>query len=191
MKKNTICSFITGFIACYLLIAAPTAIASVKEYILKDSPFPVLVDGQAYEGNLPILNYEGNTYVPLKALGDLLDSKIEFNAELKQVEISKSPSVTPDKEPEEVTNNFVSKVPDSWKRSSDIYQVIDGDEYVWFAMLVGEFGNNSLILSEDNSKLSLVNSNSKIIKDNIPFITHNTRILVSYNSIEKFINRED
>jgi hypothetical protein len=41
-----------------------------------------------YEGELPILNYQGYTYVPLRTLSELLNVSIFWNETLKQVEIT-------------------------------------------------------------------------------------------------------
>jgi hypothetical protein len=36
---------------------------------------------------LPLLNYQGNTYVPLKAVGDVLEANVKWNEHFKRVEI--------------------------------------------------------------------------------------------------------
>lgn len=60
----------------------------VKEFILKKGEYPIMTGDKEYKSEaLPILNYEGTTYVPLKAMGDLLHIPVKWNAEKKQVEL--------------------------------------------------------------------------------------------------------
>ena len=65
--------------------------AAVKQYVLTEVTYPVLVDGKAYkDANAPILNYNGSTYIPLAKVGDLTGVKYTWNAQKRQVEISRN-----------------------------------------------------------------------------------------------------
>jgi hypothetical protein len=55
---------------------------------LVNARYPIIVNENLYEGDLPILNYEGFTYVPLRAMSDLLNTHILWNEALRQVEIT-------------------------------------------------------------------------------------------------------
>ncbi|MCU6709222.1 copper amine oxidase N-terminal domain-containing protein [Paenibacillus sp. J5C_2022] len=81
--------YAVGFIAGALLMTSVTVFAeSAKEYILTKLKFPVLVNGKEFKNDdLPFMNYNGNTYVPLKITGDLLGAPVKWNEELKRVEI--------------------------------------------------------------------------------------------------------
>lgn len=87
MKK-----IITGIIIGSVLSLSATALAEpIKEYVLTKIKYPVIVDGLDYKNEeLPVLNYEGNTYVPLKALGDLLGVEVKWHEDLRVVEINKN-----------------------------------------------------------------------------------------------------
>ena len=61
---------------------------SFAQYILVDAKYPIVVEDDIYEGDLPILNYEGYTYVPLRTMSELLSVNIFWNETLKRVEIS-------------------------------------------------------------------------------------------------------
>jgi hypothetical protein len=62
--------------------------AMVKQYTLIEAAYPIEVNGSTYENSqLPILNYQSNTYIPLRAVGDLLGSNVTWNPVLKRVEI--------------------------------------------------------------------------------------------------------
>jgi hypothetical protein len=62
--------------------------ANVQEYILRKVSYPIIVNGEEYANDeLPALNLNGSTYIPLRAVGDVLDAKVEWNEELRRVEI--------------------------------------------------------------------------------------------------------
>ena len=61
---------------------------SFAQYMLVDVKYPIVVDDTLYEGDLPILNYEGYTYVPLRTMSELLNVNIFWNETLKRVEIT-------------------------------------------------------------------------------------------------------
>lgn len=69
--------------------------ATIQEFILQKITYPILVDGEEYTNDeLPILNYNNRTYLPLSTIGEMLDSKIVWNNELKRVEIGEMPVET-------------------------------------------------------------------------------------------------
>lgn len=61
---------------------------ALAQYILVDARYPIMVEDNLYEGDLPILNYEGYTYVPLRTMSELLSVNIFWNETLKRVEIT-------------------------------------------------------------------------------------------------------
>jgi hypothetical protein len=85
MKK-----FIIGFIIGALLTLGSSVFAEqVKQYILTEASYPIFVNGFEYsDKELPILNYNGNTYIPLSKIGDITGLNYRWNDTLKRVEIS-------------------------------------------------------------------------------------------------------
>lgn len=75
-------------VGALLMVSAYAGAAAVNEYLLIKADYPIYVDGELYESNLPVLNYQGNTYAPLRAVSELLNVKIFWNAELHRVEIT-------------------------------------------------------------------------------------------------------
>jgi hypothetical protein len=75
-------------IGAVLMLPISSFASSLTQYILVKAQYPIMVDGNMYEGDLPILNYEGSTYVPLRTLSDLLNVNIFWNETLRQVEIT-------------------------------------------------------------------------------------------------------
>lgn len=62
--------------------------SSLTKYFLVKAQYPIMVNENLYKGDLPILNYQGSTYVPLRALSELLNVNISWNKAPKQVEIT-------------------------------------------------------------------------------------------------------
>jgi hypothetical protein len=76
-------------VGCLLMITATSFAETAKKYILQDPSYPIYVNGLAYESeDLPVMNYEGNTYIPMKAVGDILGASVAWNEELRRAEIS-------------------------------------------------------------------------------------------------------
>ncbi len=84
MKK-----LIAGIIIGSALTATTSVFAdSIEQFILTKVNYPLIVKGKEYtNAELPVLNYQGNTYVPLKAVGDVLGTTVKWNDQLKRVEI--------------------------------------------------------------------------------------------------------
>lgn len=82
MKKN----FIKGFVAGALVFGTVTSFAAVT-YNAITASFPILINGKAWESDKPVVVIDGSTYLPLKAIGDVLNVKVKWNSDLRQVEI--------------------------------------------------------------------------------------------------------
>lgn len=83
MKK-----FILGVATGLMLSLAIPAGAEIAEYILVKVKYPIIVNDAMYlDEKLPVLNYQGSTYVPLRNMGDLLGADVQWNSDKKQVEI--------------------------------------------------------------------------------------------------------
>lgn len=84
MKK-----LVSGIVIGIVLSFGVTALAgSVKQYILTEVTYPVLVNGKAYKDQKsPILNYQGSTYIPLSKIGELTGVQYKWNAAKKRLEL--------------------------------------------------------------------------------------------------------
>ncbi len=81
MKK----SFIQGFVAGALVFGG--AVSFATNYEALTATFPILINGEKWTSDKPIVVVEGSTYLPLKAIGEALNVKVNWNNELHQVEI--------------------------------------------------------------------------------------------------------
>ncbi|QGQ93797.1 hypothetical protein EHS13_02190 [Paenibacillus psychroresistens] len=86
--KKVVIAFILG---CALTASTNVFAKDIKEYVLTQIGYPIMVNGQEFKSDsLPALNYQGTTYLPLKSISDVLNVKVEWNKDLKQVEVGLS-----------------------------------------------------------------------------------------------------
>ncbi len=79
------------FIIGFLLGAMIFGIAGYAvTYVAQPATFKVMVNGEEFISDPPVLVIEGSTYLPLRAMGDALGVPVEWNAELKQAEVGNS-----------------------------------------------------------------------------------------------------
>jgi hypothetical protein len=80
-----------------LMTAMPSMAATQKTtYSLTEASYPVFVNNVAYtDGKLPMLNYQGSTYVPLRSVGDLLGASVAWDDALRRVHITASEDIRP------------------------------------------------------------------------------------------------
>ncbi len=95
-----------------MTLMSTTAFAETYEAI--EPKFEVLVDGEHFYSNPPIVVIDGRTYLPLRAMGECLGIYVDWNAELGQVEVSSTKDAIP---PFQVDNAYEAfyDVPDFGK----------------------------------------------------------------------------
>jgi len=71
------------------------AASTVTSWTAYKATFKVMVKGQEFISENPPIVVEGRTYLPLRALGDALGVPVEWNADLRQVEVDMKTTVTP------------------------------------------------------------------------------------------------
>lgn len=82
MKKY----FIGITIGCALTISTTSLAEPIKNYILTKVEYPIQVNDKYYSSaELPVLSYEGSTYVPLKAFGEIFDSKVVWEDKMVKI----------------------------------------------------------------------------------------------------------
>ena len=87
MKK-----FLCGFIAGAMVFSAVGILAAT--YVAEPATFKVLVNGQEFVSDPPALVVEGRTYLPLRAMGDVLGVPVTWNDQLGQAEVGTQASTT-------------------------------------------------------------------------------------------------
>lgn len=84
MKKNTI------LILFLCILVTPTIYAHVEEYKLLRATYDVYINGQEYSDTLPVLNYEGHTYIPLTTFCKIVDAKTTWNHDAVMINVTNS-----------------------------------------------------------------------------------------------------
>lgn len=89
MKK-----FISGTLCGAVLTTSIIAFAANYEAIT--ATFPVFVNGVEWTTDKPVVTIDGSTYLPLRAMGNALGVPVNWNEDLRQVEIgnTSSPDIT-------------------------------------------------------------------------------------------------
>ncbi|MCL2773980.1 MAG: copper amine oxidase N-terminal domain-containing protein [Oscillospiraceae bacterium] len=86
MKKR-LQGFIVGLILGVVLFTGTAATAA--NYQALAATFPVYINGAEWQTDSPPIVIDGHTYLPLKALGDVLGVDIQWNSALFRVDITK------------------------------------------------------------------------------------------------------
>ncbi|MFB9324671.1 stalk domain-containing protein [Paenibacillus aurantiacus] len=84
---------IGGLAGAALMFSAQIIAAPLKEYTLSKLELPILVNGKALSSTLPFLNYQGNTYAPLKAVAEALGVDVKWNNKESRIEIRPTTSI--------------------------------------------------------------------------------------------------
>jgi hypothetical protein len=90
MKK-----LVSGLVIGGILATCPLTYAETTSWIADMATFKVMVRGTEFISENPAVAVEGRTYLPLRAMGDVLGVSVEWNDELKQAEVDmaeKAPS---------------------------------------------------------------------------------------------------
>lgn len=90
--KRTMKTFLSLILVTMTLMSTTTFAAN---YQAIEPTFEVLVDGERFYSNPPIVVIDGRTYLPLRALGECLGIYVEWNAALSQVEVSSTKDPIP------------------------------------------------------------------------------------------------
>jgi S1-C subfamily serine protease len=98
-----------------LLISIPvTAKTSIFELI--QAQYPILVNGQAISSDNPVLNYQGITYVPLRAVLDITGAKTEWKDNAVNVSTAKTTA-------EEVANAQIKNCVKIYCCNNDMFNI--------------------------------------------------------------------
>ena len=82
--KKCIATFIMG------VLLSITIFAVANSFTALPATFNIYVEGEEFKSENPPLVIEGRTYLPLRAIGEALGINVDWNEELRRVEISKN-----------------------------------------------------------------------------------------------------
>lgn len=63
---------------------------SIENFIAVTAGFPIIINGQGFKPDKPVVVINGSTYMPLKMIGDALNVKVVWNNELRRLEIGEN-----------------------------------------------------------------------------------------------------
>jgi hypothetical protein len=78
-----------GIIIGALLMSILPVSAAIEEYICYQADYSLIINGAEYaDAELPLLNYKGNTYAPVRSVFSAAGLSVSWNADLGQATIS-------------------------------------------------------------------------------------------------------
>lgn len=113
---------IIGIIIGSILSCSVAFANDIRTFIAQEAQFPVVVNGTAVKLDMPVVTIDGRTYMPLRAMGDVLGVKVNWNDEKKQAEITKEGNVS---NPSDNVNGDLPRFEDG----SNIYYDENGVKY--------------------------------------------------------------
>jgi|BioPla2DNA2_1021312.scaffolds.fasta_scaffold47837_2 hypothetical protein len=72
-----------------LLVSFLVVNAATESIIALIATFDIYVNGEKYQGENPPIVIEGRTYLPLRAIGEVLGIDVEWNQQLRRVEVER------------------------------------------------------------------------------------------------------
>lgn len=132
--KKVVIGFVIGFVTAMSLsvFAANTDIFQAQK-----ATFDVFVNGEKFESKNPTIVVEGRTYLPLKETGDALGVDVQWNNDLRRVDIEKEQEseVTPEMPKQTKDSNKTTKSGEIFKEfkqeiGTTFMKEISGEQYV-------------------------------------------------------------
>lgn len=183
---------VLGFILGVITTISVTAIAAnIEVFQAQKATFDIYIGNQKFQPENPAIVVEGRTYLPLRATGEALGAEINWNEELKRVEIEKKGGEEMPKKEETTqskSTNEKSKVGDIFKEFKQILgatyiKEIEGEQYA----SIGAIGQKYAYQENDNWYVKLPEKEPVILKRGNETTEHSTRhagnILVKLSSL--------
>ena len=86
-------NFILGFLVASLVFGT---VAIANEFRVERAGFDILVNGEEFKSDPPPVVIDGRTFLPLRAMGDALNTRVHWNGEERRVEVGKMPQALTD-----------------------------------------------------------------------------------------------
>ena len=118
--KKIVVGFILGVVTSLTLFTANAVNSDI--FTAQKASFEVFVDGKRFESENPPVVIGGRTYLPLRDIGEALDVSVEWNQDLKRVEIQKGK--------EETGAEVNTEMPPTKNKVFKEVKIIPGDLYL-------------------------------------------------------------
>lgn len=139
--------FFVGLLAgSMVMVSLPSLADTVKQYLTVEAEYTVMVnDVIYYNPDLPILNYEGSTYIPMRDVGEVLGADVSWNNELRRAEITYG-----DQSEEPMENSAFRNIEVSGSKGQ---YTVTGEARVFEAVMNYAVSDGHVYLLEDNYML--------------------------------------
>lgn len=178
-----------GFlIGAFVMVSGTVLAQEVKQYMMTETVYPIFVEGKVYEQeSLPILNYEGHTYVPLRTIGNLLSVPVVWNTDFKRVEIGGNAANTEEWTTISEQNDVFRKLQVTGRNGE--YK-IKGEAKVPEGKLFWSISDGHNYLLEDNNEIHGANSDWSSFEIDVTLTKHDlpyngTLILELYEGLDE------
>ena len=112
-------------VGCLIALVLITSVSFAQSYEALKASFPIVIDGERWTTDKPIVVINGSTYLPLRAIGEVLETSVNWNDSLRRVEIDSTKTVAKGSNTNQVTS--VEQKYEAIEASFPI--IIDGEEW--------------------------------------------------------------
>jgi len=182
MKKFDFKSMCIGIITGSLLfggIVGASTLITDNVYLNK---YGVTVDGKSYTPNLPILNYAGSTYVPLKEFGTMTGATVTFS---NNTIVVKKPTTTSTNSSTS-TNNSTGNTTSTTSKLNGTKLTVDAGSKDSFYVDLNAYGSKSASISITSGTSYITLSKNTVTSSGLVNVTGkkagSAMIKVSYNN---------
>lgn len=172
---------IVGILIGVFVTSAVVFADEIRTFVATEAQFPVLVDGAPVQLDMPVVVIEGRTYLPLRAMGDVLNIFVDWDATNSQVIIDNG----------KLDENGADKMQGKYIPGEDIInnqeyvQVQDGTYFVtigYISHIVSEKGY-SVLWDEEAYLLTILKDGNDVVQ--CPMTPIGVRACIPY---DKFID---
>ncbi len=146
MKNYT--QLISGIVIGSVLTGSLAFANNLRTFTAEEADFPVVVNGSSVTLDMPVVTIQDRTYLPLRALGNVLGIKVDWNEEKAQAEVvtdatpAPTSTATPTPEATPTPTDAATSTPTTTTRLS---KTPDGLEIYYFGGDVGYVQGHEVI----------------------------------------------
>ncbi len=195
---------IAGIVIGSVLTGSLAFANNVRTFLAEEANFPVMVNGSPVTLDMPVVTIQDRTYLPLRAMGNVLGIKVDWNEEKAQAEVvtdatpAPTSTVTPTPESTPTPTDVVTPPPTATTR---LAETPDGLEIYYFGGDVGYVRGSSVIAHlrklgltqfrfNSSGIVDFSNGSAPVFDDYVDSVEHPSYILADYyiNTILPYMN---
>lgn len=172
---------VLGIIIGVMITGVVAFAGELRTFVAEEANFPVLVDGSPISLDMPVVTIEGRTYLPLRAMGDVLGISVEWNEEKGQAEVAKD---TKQNEGDNLTKTNKYIPSDSILNNPNPIVIEEGNKYYISADYINDtaYSNGCSVDVDLNSKImKILNDGVEQLEFTMIYIENKIRYYVPYD----------